>query len=371
MSGETTLLQNNELIDNKDAGIALAPQTCLKRQYIIKKMIFQSKHFIGYLAFDEIIKSNVIIKEFFPINLVSKRDIKNDVLVVSANSKIFMLAKENFVRLFKILQKFRANPSTIKIFDSFIENNTIYCVQEIPEGLTLKKFLSNNYGELNWEQSKKMFVDLMRFMHSLHSYGVVHCDLNPETILVQNNKLKIIDFSNAIYNSTQRILPQQLHDGYAPVEQYQNCSVGTYTDVYSLAAIIYKSLTGTKPVNSTSRLSNDNLVSPKSLNNNIPKNVSVAIMSALIISPKMRTQTMSDFCNELIINQRDHYQANRKTIEIRHHVNTIEPIKKVKRIKPQKGMKTKNVIFTAMLFSSSIVLFTTAIIILFLFQKPF
>ena len=63
MSGETTLLQNNELIDNNDAGIALAPQTCLKRQYIIKKMIFQSKHFIGYLAFDEIIKSNVIIKE--------------------------------------------------------------------------------------------------------------------------------------------------------------------------------------------------------------------------------------------------------------------------------------------------------------------
>lgn len=376
MSGETTLLRsgNSKLTANQQTKISLAPQTTLNNRYVIKKSIFQNENFIGYLAFDNIIKSNIIIKEFFPTNLVSRHNESNNILINSTKTKTFELAKKNFIQIFKTLQKFRANPSIIKIFAVFSENNTIYCVQEIPEGLSLKKFLSNNYGELNWEQSKKMFIDLIRFLHSLHSCGIVHGGLSPETILVQNNnKLKIIDFSNAIYNSKQCVATQKLYDGYAPVEQYQRFNIGTFTDVYSLAAIIYKSLTGTKPVSSTSRLSNDNLLPPKSLNHNIPKNVSVSIMSALIISSKMRTQTMSDFCDDLTAKSRDYYNhqySDRKEPKIRNHINTIEPIKK-KKVKVQKEMKTRNIIFIAMLISSSVVLFTAAIIIFILFQKPF
>lgn len=365
VNSKSSLLQseNDQVLSSQKT--SLASNICLNNRYIIEKSIFQNKNFISYLAFDEIIKSNVIIKELFPQTLVSRH--RNDVLVDSTNLKKFELAKQNYLKIFQVLQKFRANPNTIKVFSVFSENKTIYCVQEVPRGLTLKKFLSNNYGELNWEQSKNIFLKLMQFLHSLHNYKIIHCGLSPETILVQNNnKLKIIDFSNAVYNMNQSVLPQKLHEGYAPVEQYKsNLKIGTFTDVYSLAAIIYKSLTGTKPVSSTSRLLNDNLLPPKSLNPSIPKNISVSIMSALVISSKMRTQSISDFCDDLTAKSREYYK-NYNNI---NHVNTIEPIKKKK--KPAKEMKTRNIIFTAMLISSSVVLFTAAIIIFILFSDMF
>ena len=353
----------------------LVSNTCLNKRYIINKPIFRNKNFISYLAFDEIIKTNIIIKELFPITLVNRCENNKNVLINSTKLKYFKLAKENYIEIFKTLQKFRANPSTIKIFSIFSENNTIYCVQEVPKGISLKKFLSNNYGELNWEQSKTIFLKLMHFLQNLHNYNIIHCGLSPETILVHNNNLKIIDFSNALYNFKKHILPQKLHDGYAPVEQYQsNLNIGTFTDVYSLAAIIYKSLTGTSPVNSTSRLLNDNLLPPKNLNPSIPKNISVSIMSALILSSKMRTQTVSDFCADLTAKSRDYYKNDYynnhqkdKNIEIRQHINTLEPIKK----KKTKEIKTRSIIFMAMLISSSVVLFTAAIIIFILFSGTF
>lgn len=351
---------------------ALSPKTILDGRYIIERNIFQNKNFIIYLVFDKSIDSNFIIKEFFPKSLVIRSKTTKNVVIKSNDLNLFNMAKKNFLQIFNILQKFRANPNTVKIFSTFTENNTIYCVQEIPKGLTLNKFLSNNYGELNWAKYKNLFLNFMKFLNNLHENKIIHCGLSPETILIQNNKLKIIDYSNSIYNSKSFIIPPKLYDGYTPVEQYhKDLDIGTFTDVYSLAAIIYKSLTGTKPVSSTSRILNDNLLPPKNLNYNIPKNISVSIMSALITSSKIRTQTMNDFFDDMTAQSRDYYKnqsIQNTTDKLDLHINTIEPIVKNKS-KKHKQMKTRNLVFIAMLFSSSIVLFTTAIMIFFLFQK--
>ena len=136
---------------------------------------------------------------------------------------------------------------------------------------------------------------------------------------------------------------------------------------------MYKSLTGTKPVNSISRLSNDNLLSPNILNSNIPKNISFAISSALVLAPKLRTQTMKDFYEDLTAPER----TNNRIINI----SKKENIKKVKEkktkkqteeknyVKEKKEPKTKNIIFLSFLISCSIVSFFLVIAIFLLFGE--
>ena len=346
----------------------------LCRRYLIEKPIFQNNCFINYLAFDKYIESRIIIKEFFPKTIATRKINTDTVLIERDNIDVFNNLKKNFMQTYKVLQQFKVRPNIIKIYSVFEENNTCYCVHELPQGFTLKKVLSNNYGELSWNHSKSMFLDLISFLQNLHNSNILHCNLSPETIIVCNNKLKIIDFSNTIFNGKVFNLEPKLHDGYCAIEQYNNSKIDTFTDVYSVAAIIYKSLTGTKPISSNSRLLNDNLLPPENLNITIPKNVSISIMSALILSPKLRTQTMNDFYDDLIAHSREFYKNPAKLTEFSTHINTIEPIKppKIKKNKKQvKELPTHSLIFITMLISASTLFFTAAIIIFILFHDSF
>ena len=143
---------------------------------------------------------------------------------------------------------------------------------------------------------------------------------------------------------------------------------------------MYKSLTGTKPVNSKSRLSNDNLLSPNILNSSIPKNVSFAISSALVLAPKLRTQTMKDFYEDLTAPPRE-ANKNRipkpklKRISKKEQLDQLEQQKiklkteKEKFKEEKKETKTKKIIFLSFLISCSVVSFFLVIAIFLLFGQ--
>lgn len=351
----------------------LHPNTILNGRYKIEKPIFRNNCFVNYLAFDKFLNSRVIIKEFFPVDIVCRKYGSNEILIKSEFVQLFANLSKNFISIYKVLQKFKVSSCVVKVYYVFECNNTSYCVHELPVGLTLKKFLSNNYGELTWNQSKFMFLELINFFQNLHNSNILYCNLSPETIIVCDNKLKIIDFSNAILNGKFFYKKPVLHDGYYAVEQYNNSTkLGTFTDVYSIAAVIYKSLTGTKPVNSNSRLLNDNLLSPEKLNITIPKSVSISVMSALIPSPKLRTQTMNDFYDDLTAKPREFYKSSIQKFEFFTHINTIEPIKsKTISKNKNKELSTRSLIFVTMVISASTILFAAAIFIFILFHDSF
>ncbi len=358
-------------IDSQIFKSSLNKEYCLNNRYTINQVLEQTDKTIKYLAIDEDIESKIAIVELFPHNLVSRLDDK----VLAKNYKyedIFNQMKECFLTIHKILKNLGSIPNILTIYDFFEANNTIYIVQEIPRGVTFEDYLSNNYGEISWDQSKNMFLNLIQLLDQLHSKNIIHSDLTPKTLFVENNILKIIDFTNAQLNG-QNSFHLKLNDGYSAPEQYENKEINKYTDVYSLAAIMYKSFTGTKPVLSTSRISNDNLLPPNILNSNISKNISFAIMSALILAPKLRTQTMQDFYEDLIAKPRETTQ-NSNTSSF-HTIKRKEPhkIKKTKiknkktTIKREKN--THSVIFTSLLVSCAIVSFFLIITLFFLFSN--
>ena len=146
------------------------------------------------------------------------------------------------------------------------------------------------------------FLPTMKTLGELHKIGIFHYGLSPETIYVTaKNQMKISGFSIPDLHNRQSVINTELFKGYAAPEQYEipMDSCGAWTDVYSLAATIYKTLTGTMPPDSKTRTGNDNLLPPDSLNASVPKSVSIALMSALTISPKLRTQTMSELKGDI------------------------------------------------------------------------
>lgn len=379
----------NEIVNQKLLSYALPPGTILNEKYLVGHVINKDKKTLTYIGLDTHLESRVLIIEIYIKEILNRFDTRA-VIENGENEKIFEDIKTNFYMVHKNLTKLRVLPNISKIYSIFSQNNTIYVVKEISRGITFNEYLSNNYGELSWNQSKKLFLDLIKLLKHIHSLKIIHQDLTPNNLYFENNMLKIIDFKNAKIEDKFN-LNFILNEGYSAPEQYDNKGIGTYSDVYSLAAIMYKSLTGTKPVNSRSRLSNDNLLPPNILNPNIPKNVSFAITSALVLAPKLRTQTMKDFYEDLIAPPRETSKIhmlvkkeNPKTKKIKQKnlkKESTEKIKKQKRVKEneefkelqegKKETKTKKIIFLSFLISCSIVSFFLVIAIFLLFGDNF
>ena len=169
------------------------------------------------------------------------------------------------------------------------------------DGVTLRQYLNENAGEIDWEEASKLFYPIFNTLAAVHSSNLIHRGISPENIIINHKgEIKLTGFSISPLRAYNTELSPQLFGGYAAPEQYStNSWHGTWTDVYALSAVIYKALTGTMPPEATTRSVNDNLVAPHILNPSIPKHVSRAIMAGLLLSSEQRTQTVTELKNNL------------------------------------------------------------------------
>lgn len=279
----------------------LKPGQTIAQRYEIGNILYKNYEHTVYIAYDNHLDAVVAIKEFFPLNVVKRNE---DGLVEPApgREKFFLEQRELFSNLNQTISKFRTMPNIVQIYSVFSENNTFYVITENIKGVFLSEYLSDNYGELSWKNSSPLFIELIKTLSQLHKTGIVHGSISPDAIYVtEDGKFKLTGFLTTFFSQKNEFAHKPLYDGYAAPEQYdKDNDYGSWTDVYSVAAVIYKSLTGTMPTASNTRSFNDNLIAPDILNPNVPKNISLAIMSALTISPKLRTQTMDDLLADLV-----------------------------------------------------------------------
>jgi len=279
----------------------LAPKTLLSERYLVGKVLSYNGMGATYIAFDMIENLRVKIREYMPENLAS-RDKGNPEVKVNPGSEIqFKSLKMDYIDLVKKLMKLNSLSEVEHVKGMFEANNTVYVVYEYIEGMTLSEFLKKNGGYLSWEDTKQLFMPLLSCVSAIHTSELIHRGISPDTIMVdRSGNLKLTSFEIAPARTARSEIIAQLYPGYTAPEQYTSSAwQGQYTDVYALAAIIYRSLTGTMPVEAISRISNDNLVAASSLNSSIPKNVSNALASAMALSPEKRTESVSLLISQL------------------------------------------------------------------------
>lgn len=279
----------------------LPPKTMLHQRYIVGKLLSYNGEGAVYIAFDTVIQSAIEIREYMPDSLCRRERGGLSITVNQGREAQYKALMSDFVDLMHQLTKIRTLTTVVQAYEVFEENNTAYAVFEHVEGITLRQYLNEQAGEISWEDASKLFFPLFGTLAALHSSNLCHRGISPETILLNNKgEIKLSGFSISSLRASGTELSPQLFSGYAAPEQYSSNSWhGTWTDVYALAAVIYKSLTGTMPPDATTRSVNDNLIDPHILNPAIPKYVSNAIMAAMLLSPEQRTQTMIELRNHL------------------------------------------------------------------------
>lgn len=279
----------------------LAPGTMLQERYLIGKVISYNGSGATYIGYDCIMNCKVKVREYMPENLATRKKDDPEIKVNAGSEIQYKSLKMDFMDLARNLVKLNSLSEVEHVNDMFEANNTAYVVYEFTEGMTLTEFLRKNGGYLSWEDTKQLFMPLLSCISAVHASELLHRGISPDTIMVdRSGNLKLTSFDIAPARTARSEIVAQLFAGYSAPEQYTSSAwQGTYTDVYALAATIYRALTGTMPVEAISRVANDNLVTASSLNQSIPQNISNVLSAAMLLSPDKRTASVSELISQL------------------------------------------------------------------------
>ena len=287
----------------------LSPGTELSSRYTLGKVIGCGGFGVTYIGWDSIAEKKVAIKEYFPNEFATRVTGKPDLTVFSGSKGMaFRDGLSKFVLEARKLTEFTNIEGIVKIYDCFEENQTAYIVMEYLEGETLEERITRE-GKIESSEAIALLLPIMNALDKVHADGIIHRDIAPDNIFItKDGKTKLLDFGAA--RNAQLIVEESrtviVKKGYSPEEQYASRSPQTSaTDVYAMAAIFYRVLTGKYPPDALERRlffiknNKDMLVSISKEGVNVPAHVEKAILNALQIGMDDRTQTMSKFVEEL------------------------------------------------------------------------
>lgn len=285
---------------------SLKPGTLIHGRYAIGRVLGQGGFGITYLGFDLRLNVKLAIKEYYPSGLAVRNTASRAVMNATVDVREdFQRGMEKFLEEARTLARFEDHPNIVSVRDFFEENGTAYMVMTYFEGRTLLKYLEEKGGTLPFDEVLTILIPVMNALDEVHASGLIHRDISPDNIFITySGQVKLLDFGAA--KSAMALLNQQSHSivlkkGYSPAEQYQSRgSLGPWTDIYSMAATIYRSITGIIPPDSLDRLDKEILIPPSQQGVAIPGYAEAALIRALSISPRQRPQSMREFQGELL-----------------------------------------------------------------------
>ena len=286
-----------------ETGLYLSPGTILNNQYQIGKMLGHGGFGITYLAWDNLLHRRLAIKEYMPRDFATRNATNSTISIYAgAATESFAYGLERFLDEARTLAKFQQYAGIVSVLNVFYGNSTGYMVMEYVEGRTLKDYLLEK-GLLSWELTLQLFMPIMDALREVHKGGIMHRDISPDNIyLCNDNRIKLLDFGSARYalGGHSLSLSVVVKPGYAPEEQYRaKGKQGPWTDVYSVAASMYRCICGEVPPDALDRLDEDELVAPSNLGIQISQKAEAALMSALAIKANDRTQSIEAFQQEI------------------------------------------------------------------------
>src|ERR1700747_3813862 len=187
------------------------------------------------------------------------------------------IGKQRFEREAKTISRLN-HPHICVLHDVGSQDGVSYLVMECVEGETLAKRLEK--GPLQLEQVLKYWMQIADALDKAHRSGVVHRDLKPGNIMLTSNGAKLLDFGlakpvaaltsvatlTAAVTQTSQMTEQGAIVGtfqYMSPEQVEGKELDGRSDIFSLGAVLYETLTGQRAFQGKSQLSVANAILEK------------------------------------------------------------------------------------------------------------
>ena len=280
----------------------LPVRTVIANRFLVGKMLEYNGEGATYIGWDLSEKKAVRIREFIPDSFTARTTSNLTLQVMRGSESVFAELRQDFVELWTKLAKLKGLSALISVTTVVDDYGTSYAVYDHFEGITLRDFLlRNKEGYITWDKAKQLLMPILSTLSTLHSQGIIHRGISPSTLIIGNDgKVKITGFCLGAARTARSDLNSQLYNGYSAIEQYGfDGSQGTWTDIYSFGAVLYRTLIGSDPISATERMTNDRLMVPGKFAETLPAYVINGLINALQILPEDRTRTVEQLRAEL------------------------------------------------------------------------
>lgn len=208
------------------------------------------------------------------------------------------------------------HPNIIEVTDSGTTvDGSFYFVMELLDGVDVAERLKRDRS-LPIVESLEIAQQVAEALSAAHQNNIIHRDLKPENVFLINHEgnshfVKVLDFgvAKSLQEEKVRLTTPGMAMGtpeYMAPEQAAGRDSDGRADVYSLGAILYEMLSGTKPITGRNlmevltRKATEDPVPLSSLRPDVPARVAALVTRMLARSPDGRPQTMEAVAAELI-----------------------------------------------------------------------
>ena len=202
-----------------------------------------------------------------------------------------------------------SHPNIVTIHSYGETNEFEFICMEYVNGQTLAQILSTE-RTLTLEAAVSIFEQVLMALEAAHTEQIIHRDIKPSNIMITDDKrVKVMDFGIAKLPSlsetmamTRTVLGTPY---YMSPEQISGQKIDIRSDIFSLGAVLYESLTGEKPFSAENtatlayKIVQTDPVPPRVLNLHIPPALGAIITKAMAKDPAQRFQTPAEMLQEL------------------------------------------------------------------------
>ena len=208
-----------------------------------------------------------------------------------------------------ILARQITHKNVIRIFDLGQAEGVKFITMEFVEGRDLHSLLKSGKA-FTLTEKVRIIQQVCRALEAAHAEGVVHRDLKPHNIMVEESgRVVVMDFGIARsmegtggQTSTGALLGTP---AYMSPEQAKGEKVDTRSDLFSLGIIFYELLTGVAPYESETMVGlllkriQERPVPPVERDPEIPQGLSDVVLKCLTVDLTQRYQTAHEILQDL------------------------------------------------------------------------
>ncbi|MBE5791396.1 MAG: hypothetical protein E7322_04460 [Clostridiales bacterium] len=273
-------------------GAGLLNGCLLHGQYLTGRCLGRGGFGATYIGKDLVLDRTIAIKEYLPKETTTRQGDTANVQPLSGSlMEDFEKGRASALHEGRTMLDLGAMPKVVRLFNAFLENNTVYIVMEYIPGETLTKYLERYENKrLPWTEAYRLLGSLLPVLHAIHQRGIIHRDISPDNIMIRSDdgEAVLLDFgiSQAIKDGEKKSTSSAtttLRSGYAPIEQYShNGQQDARTDEYAYCATMYYALTGVTPPDATDFIAyNEVLTPPSKLGSDIPASQEAVLLKGM------------------------------------------------------------------------------------------